>query len=116
MTCKTCGRDEAWHQENKPRHPFDPEGEVGLKQPSKKQQEQDKVQVIKGMGTDPILRATLIRKGLITVEDLLETEHMLLGNNGAITIFKAEGVDEPSGLRDGVGGADQDFGLGKAAK
>ena len=75
--CVVCNTRFADHGER--RHAFTAEGQpLVIEQPSKKQKEQaPQVKVVVAATPDLVLRQTLLRKGLITTEDLEEVEREL---------------------------------------
>lgn len=75
--CLICGKDEQWHRENNPAHAFSLDGRLtrAQRQPDAKPVSQERPR-IQG-GGDPVLRMALIRKGIITPEDLTQVEDEL---------------------------------------
>ena len=85
-TCVICRRSLDWHRYNETAHKFSPMGQVGALDktfgPRKKEEAPslprkggpDVVRVQEGLPQDPVLRLVLLRKGIITLEELAETE------------------------------------------
>lgn len=71
--CSICKQTKKWHEEHKPHHTFQTEGgsleEASYEAPTPN----------KGVKTpfDPVLRFLLIKKGIITPDELSEAETML---------------------------------------
>lgn len=91
--CRTCGQTYDWHREHKPVHPFNT-GQAGIKALLGARRDRDPQRDGSGAQrgsqaasrvvwpTDPVLRVALIRKGVITTDDLREAEDMLKASMG----------------------------------
>lgn len=84
--CGLCGQSFQWHQEHRPAHTFVVPGTAGgLAQlgasnrergmfPNRQGQQRSNVKVLPGLPSDPALRVLLLRKGVITQDELNEVE------------------------------------------
>lgn len=96
--CETCGNNGAWHRENKPQHPYEPEQPV-----EKPARGRDAADPLEGRAdrpqqgqarqtpaayrqrpfpTDPALRMILVDKGIISASELDQADQMLLSLMG----------------------------------
>lgn len=94
--CGLCGRDEEWHKENKPRHPYlgNPSGLNNEPKPEGK--------VVKGStGVDIALRMALVEAGVISYGQIVVSEERLRNAAGrgevVVVPYSADepGVPEP---------------------
>lgn len=78
--CHTCQHTRLWHDNNKPIHPFN-NGETGATAFLKRKDQRGAPEVTqiaqRGMPFDPVLRQTLINKGVISVDDLRAAEEQI---------------------------------------
>ena len=72
--CLICGKDEQWHRDNQPNHDFSIDGRLTKRAPSQASDPSSQNRPRINMGGDPVLRMALIRKGVITPEDLTQVE------------------------------------------
>ncbi len=91
--CRTCDNSRAWHEMNKPMHPFN-NGEAGATAFLGTRRDRDTQR--RGSGsprpaetpptvvwpTDPVLRVALVTAGVITTDDLRKAEDMLKASMG----------------------------------
>lgn len=119
--CELCGNDEAWHAENKPEHPYEPEGTTrgrNAADPMETRRSRERA-TSTGVGpaayrqrpfpTDPALRMLLVEKGVISAEDLDRTDRFLLSLMGAAAVISSPGPSRessPEPSRDGPQGGD----------
>lgn len=85
-TCVVCGQSLEWHQANNPQHAYVVPGTSGgLSQlgPSNRERRaqmfrsndpKSHVKVVRGLPDDPALRIVLLRRGVITQDELIEAE------------------------------------------
>ncbi len=72
--CEVCGNTAAWHREKTPAHAFSLDGQLNRAKPSQVNNPSSEGTPGIKQGGDPVLRMALIRKGLLTVEDLDQVE------------------------------------------
>lgn len=89
--CRTCGQTRAWHDENRPQHPFRDSGDLrpdGLGKKDQKEKQKTRVEV-REWPHDPVLRIALMNKGILTMADIEAAEHSLreaAKNDGTIIV------------------------------
>lgn len=106
--CKICTNSYQWHLDNKPKHAFVGEGDqdtsLRFEAPAKAdllpqpKRDPDDVRSALSQSADPVVRALLVFKGLITAEELTEfTARMAegLASSGAM-VFGVGHVEEGS--------------------
>jgi hypothetical protein len=69
--CGVCHKPQSWHERDTVQHEFNSFGKLVSK---KRESETRSIQTQRG---DPVVRLALIRKGLLTVEDIEEVEREL---------------------------------------
>lgn len=106
--CRTCDRSRAWHDENRPQHPFRDKGDIapmGITEKERRKALPRKTQVnTHEWPGDPILRIALMSKGILTMADIVAAEQQLREaayNGGVIQIQpsnsgSSSGSDIPS--------------------
>jgi len=122
--CIICGHDSDWHVKNNTRHRFatkDQAGALAQLGPSNKERDMfphrhanrqgvtqaERTKVTPGLLGDPVLRVLLLRKGIITADELSETDAEIrqAREEGGVVIITPNIV--------GSGGSDRpDSGLG----
>lgn len=75
--CDICGKDEKWHRENDSAHAFATDGRLIRRAQSQSNDPSSQNRPRINTGGDPVLRMALIRKGIITPEDLTQVEDEL---------------------------------------
>lgn len=93
--CETCDNTWAWHQENKPQHPFN-SGDMPASATFGKRRTDGQGNVptevtqpqLSPWPFDPVLRQALVNKGVITPDDLANAEHQIR----AVTATLGSGV------------------------
>jgi len=91
--CLVCGRDREYHLSDTVKHQFSLEGQLKAKSPSPAEPSRG---FTNGRpSSDPILRLVLIRKGILTIEDLEAAEKELnaLGVASVGTVARSSGED-----------------------
>ena len=74
LECAICGKDQAWHRENNSAHAFSTDGQLSRRASSQSGDPSSQNRPRINTGGDPVLRMALIRKGVITPEDLTQVE------------------------------------------
>lgn len=84
MLCRICNQDEKWHKDHRPRHAYSPDSTLFRKageMPARK------------LPSDPVLRLVLIRKGVISGDDLSAVEKEL-ESAGVIVVEPGSGGED----------------------
>lgn len=75
--CEVCGHSLEWHRQNQTAHVFSDDGRIIQRSRSQASDPVSEENPRMQLAGDPVLRMALIRKGVITPEDLDEVENEL---------------------------------------
>ena len=75
--CQVCGKDRQYHRDNDVAHAFSDDGRIIKRSHAQASDPVSQEKPGMQLSGDPVLRMALIRKGVITVEDLDQVDHEL---------------------------------------